>query len=65
MTGAFCYDDGGCQTALDLLASGRLDLETLIESGEVGLDGLFGALEELEAGRLAAKVMVVPREGAR
>jgi 2-desacetyl-2-hydroxyethyl bacteriochlorophyllide A dehydrogenase len=64
VTGAFCYDDDGCRTALDLLASGQLDLETLIESSDVGLDGLLGALEELEAGRLAAKVMVVPREEA-
>ena len=62
VTGAFCYDDDGCHTALELLASGRLDTETLIESDAVGLDGMLGALEELEAGRLAAKVMVVPRE---
>jgi 2-desacetyl-2-hydroxyethyl bacteriochlorophyllide A dehydrogenase len=64
VTGAFCYDDDGCRSALDLLASGQLDTETLIESNAVGLDGMLGALEELEAGRLAAKVMVVPREEA-
>jgi 2-desacetyl-2-hydroxyethyl bacteriochlorophyllide A dehydrogenase len=62
VTGAFCYDDDGCRSALELLASGRLDTEALIEPEAVGLEGMLGALEELEAGRLAAKVMVVPRE---
>lgn len=62
VTGAFCYDDDGCAAALALLASGRLDSETLLEAAEVPLGGMLAALEELEAGRLAAKVMVVPRK---
>ena len=65
VTGAFCYDDGGMAQALELLARDELDWAPLIESESVPLEGLLDAILELEAGRLAAKVMVVPREGVR
>jgi hypothetical protein len=40
-------------------------LDVLVEADDVPLDGLLGAAVDLHEGRLAAKVMVVPRVGAR
>jgi threonine dehydrogenase-like Zn-dependent dehydrogenase len=61
VTGAYCYDAGGMATALELLASGALPTEELIEPTDVPLEGLFAALEGLERGELSRKVMIVPR----
>lgn len=60
ITGAFNYDAGGFTEALDLLASGRLPVEQLLEPGEVSLDGLLDAMRALVDGRLAGKVLVRP-----
>ena len=60
VTGAFTYDDDGFPRALELLGSGRLPVEELLEPGEVGLDGLLDAMEGLAGGRLAGKVLVRP-----
>jgi (R,R)-butanediol dehydrogenase/meso-butanediol dehydrogenase/diacetyl reductase len=65
VTGAFVYDDDGFPRALELLASGKVPVELLVEDEEVTLDGLLDAAVGLHEGRLAAKVMVVPRTGAR
>ncbi|HVX18177.1 MAG TPA: alcohol dehydrogenase catalytic domain-containing protein [Acidimicrobiales bacterium] len=64
VTGAFCYDAGGFHDAVDLLASGRLPVDDLIEPADVGLHGLLGALRGLAAGDIAGKVLVDPRLGA-
>ncbi|HEY3834165.1 MAG TPA: alcohol dehydrogenase catalytic domain-containing protein [Acidimicrobiia bacterium] len=60
ITGAFVYDYDGFPRALELLASGKLPLDDLVEPGEVGLEGLVDACVALNDGELAAKVMVVP-----
>lgn len=65
ITGAFVYDADGFPRALELLASGRVPLDVLVEPDDVPLDGLLDAAVGLHEGRLAAKVMVVPRVGAR
>jgi len=61
VTGAFEYDDGGLAEALALLATGALPVEQLAEPGEVPLDGLLPAMQELATGRIAGKVLVTPR----
>jgi threonine dehydrogenase-like Zn-dependent dehydrogenase len=65
ITGSFVYDADGFPRALELLASGRVPLDVLVERDDVPLDGLLDAALGLHEGRLAAKVMVVPRVGAR
>lgn len=60
ITGAFTYDLGGFDRALELLASGRLPIDALIEPDVVGLDGLLEAMQGLADGRLAGKVLVRP-----
>jgi len=64
VTGAFTYDEDGFAAALDLLASGRLPVDLLIEARDVAFEGMFEALEALEAGTLVAKVMIAPRKEA-
>lgn len=61
--GAYNYDTGGFAAALDLLASGKLPLDLLIEPDDVGLDGVLDAMHQLSAGELAGKVMVRPTRG--
>jgi 2-desacetyl-2-hydroxyethyl bacteriochlorophyllide A dehydrogenase len=58
--GAYNYSAEGFQPALDLLASGAMPLDRLIEADEVGLDGVMGAMDRLSRGEIAAKVMVHP-----
>ena len=60
VTGAYCYDDHGCEAALDLLATGTLPTDLLIESDDVSLPGMQAAMERLAAGELPGKVMVAP-----
>jgi 2-desacetyl-2-hydroxyethyl bacteriochlorophyllide A dehydrogenase len=60
VTGAYCYDDGGIEAALDLLASGRLPVDSLLMPDDVRLDGLIGALHGLKSGEIPAKVLVRP-----
>jgi (R,R)-butanediol dehydrogenase/meso-butanediol dehydrogenase/diacetyl reductase len=66
VTGAFCYDPGGIDAALALLAGGELPLDVLLEPDDIGLDGLGPALERLAGGEIAGKLLVRPdQEGAR
>ena len=61
ITGSFVYDHDGFAQALELLASGRIDLDALVEPDDVTLEGLVEACVALNEGALAAKVMVVPQ----
>ena len=61
ITGSFTYAEHGFAAALDLLASGRLPLDSLIEPQDVGLGGLLAAMRSLAGGETAGKVMVDPR----
>ena len=58
--GSFVYDLGGFERAIELLASGNIPGELLIDATDVPLSGLGDALEALATGRIAGKVMVVP-----
>jgi len=60
VSGSFIYDADGFERALDLLASGRLPTDVLIDPADVVLDALGAAMEALASGRIAGKVMVVP-----
>jgi 2-desacetyl-2-hydroxyethyl bacteriochlorophyllide A dehydrogenase len=62
VTGSYCHGAQGYERAIELLASGALPTDALIEPGDVALPELFPALERLEAGELAGKVMIVPGE---
>jgi threonine dehydrogenase-like Zn-dependent dehydrogenase len=58
--GAYNYDAEGFGPAVALLASGALPLDLLIDADDVLLDGVLGAMEQLAAGELPAKVLVRP-----
>ncbi|HLN16210.1 MAG TPA: alcohol dehydrogenase catalytic domain-containing protein [Acidimicrobiales bacterium] len=58
--GAYNYDAEGFGPALELLASGRLPLDLLIEPDDVPLDGLQETLERLGRGEIPGKVLVRP-----
>jgi len=60
LLGAYNYDAAGFAPALDLLASGLVPLELLIEPVDVGLGELAPTLRRLAAGEIPGKVMVVP-----
>jgi threonine dehydrogenase-like Zn-dependent dehydrogenase len=60
VTGSFVYDLGGFERALELLASDGFPADLLIDPGDVPLNGISAALEDLAVGRIAGKVMVVP-----
>ena len=65
LIGSYNYDEQGFRNALELIASGRLPLDLLIEPDDVPLDQVGRAMEQLGAGELAAKALVVPRVGGR
>ncbi|HEY8216752.1 MAG TPA: alcohol dehydrogenase catalytic domain-containing protein [Acidimicrobiia bacterium] len=58
--GAYNYEASGFAPALDLLASGALPVDALIEPDDVFLDELLPTMQRLAAGDLAGKVMVRP-----
>ena len=58
--GAYNYDADGFAPALELLASGVLPLDLLIEPDDVGLDRVLVTMQRLAAGELPGKVMVTP-----
>jgi (R,R)-butanediol dehydrogenase / meso-butanediol dehydrogenase / diacetyl reductase len=57
---AYNYDIEGFAPALDLLASGLLPLDDLIETDDILLDDVLGTMHRLAAGELPGKVMVRP-----
>lgn len=60
ITGSFNYDDHGFDHALELLASGRLPTDVLIDAADVPLDGVITAMHGLVSGDIAGKAMVRP-----
>lgn len=60
ITGSFVYDQGGFEQALELLGSGSMPVDALLEPDDVPLDGLLDAMRGLAEGRLAGKVLVRP-----
>ena len=61
ITGAFIYDHDGFPRALDLLASGAMPNDLLVEQDDYPLSRLLDAAIGLHEGKLAAKAMIVPR----
>ena len=61
ITGAFVYDHDGWARALELLASGKMPNDLLVEQDDYPLNRLLDAAIGLHEGELAAKAMVVPR----
>jgi (R,R)-butanediol dehydrogenase/meso-butanediol dehydrogenase/diacetyl reductase len=60
LIGAYNYDAVGFAPALELLASGTLPLELLIEPVDITLGQVLPTMHRLAAGELPGKVMVVP-----
>ncbi len=58
--GAYNYDDEGFQPALDLLDTGTLPFEALIEPDNIPLGEVMEAMELLARGEIPSKVMVQP-----
>jgi L-iditol 2-dehydrogenase len=58
--GAYNYNDEGLQPALDLLDSGTLPLDSLIEPENISLNEVMVTMERLARGEVAGKVMVQP-----
>jgi len=60
VVGAYNYNNEGFQPAVDLLDSGRLPLDVLIEPDNIPLDAVMDSMERLARGEIASKVMVQP-----
>ena len=60
ITGACEYGHDGFERALELLASGSLPIDLLLEPDDVPLDGMLDAMRDLAEGRRAGKVLVRP-----
>jgi len=60
VTGAYCYDAGGIDAALALLASGRLPTDALLCPDDVALDDLLDTMHRLHAGEIPTKALVKP-----
>jgi 2-desacetyl-2-hydroxyethyl bacteriochlorophyllide A dehydrogenase len=58
--GAYNYDAAGFGPALELLASGALPLDLLIEPADIGLHEVLPTMHRLAEGALPGKVMVTP-----
>jgi len=58
--GAYNYNDEGFAPAVELLGSGTLPLESLIEPDDIPLSEVMHAMERLARGEIPSKVMVQP-----
>ncbi len=58
--GAYNYDDAGFEASVDLLDSGRLPTDALIEPQNIPLSEVMISMERLARGEIASKVMVEP-----
>ena len=63
VVGSYNYDEDGFADALELLASGGLPTDRLIDARDVPLTGLGEAMERLVDGTIAGKVLVAPHTG--
>lgn len=62
--GTFNYSADGFGPAVDLLDTGKLPLDLLLEEDDVPLSGVMAAMDKLSRGELAAKVLVRPQVSA-
>jgi (R,R)-butanediol dehydrogenase/meso-butanediol dehydrogenase/diacetyl reductase len=60
IVGAYNYDDDGFRPAVDLLDSGSLPLESLIEPNDIPLSEVMDSMVRLSRGEIPSKVMVKP-----
>jgi L-iditol 2-dehydrogenase len=60
VTGAFTYDDGGFEAALELLSTPGFPVDDLVEPDDVPLDDLLPAVTRLSAGEIAGKILIAP-----
>ena len=60
IVGAYNYNNDGFQPAVDLLNSGTLPLELLIEPDDIPLSEVMDSMERLSRGEIPGKVMVRP-----
>jgi len=58
--GAYNYDADGFAPALELIGSGRLPVDLLVEPGDVGLADVLATMHALAEGRIAGKALVRP-----
>ena len=58
--GAYNYNDEGFEPAVDLLDSGTLPLDALIEPDNIPLSDVMDVMERLARGEIPSKVMVQP-----
>jgi threonine dehydrogenase-like Zn-dependent dehydrogenase len=61
LIGAYNYDAEGFGPALELLASGELPLDVLIEPQDVTLDKIVQVMQRLAGGEIPGKVLVRPQ----
>jgi (R,R)-butanediol dehydrogenase/meso-butanediol dehydrogenase/diacetyl reductase len=62
--GAYNYNDEGFQPAVDLLDTGTLPLDALIEPDNIPLSEVMASMERLARGEIPSKVMVQPGQSA-
>jgi (R,R)-butanediol dehydrogenase/meso-butanediol dehydrogenase/diacetyl reductase len=60
ITGAYEYDAGGIEAAVEMLAAGAVPADLVVEPDDVPLDDLLATMERMAAGEVAGKVMVKP-----
>ena len=60
VTAAYEYDPDGLPAALELIASGALAMDVLLEPDHIGLDGILDVMGRLRSGEVAGKVLVKP-----
>ncbi|MEZ5169412.1 MAG: alcohol dehydrogenase catalytic domain-containing protein [Acidimicrobiia bacterium] len=60
VTGSCASGPPDFEAALELMASGCLPLDDLVESADVPLDRMLDALKDLQAGTIPGKVLITP-----
>jgi len=60
IVGTYNYDEGGFRSAVDLLNSGSMPLESLIEPDDIPLSEVMDSMERLSRGEIPSKVLVRP-----
>ena len=58
--GAYNYSAEGFGPAVELLASGAMPVDLLLEPEDVPLEGVMEAMERMSRGEIPAKVLVNP-----